>query len=297
MPIARIADKTIVIGFDMETDIGSWTSGDRGVKEGTPELLSVLKNHGIHATFLFTGRECRNNPAIVEKVLAGGHEVGNHTMFHETVGTPVYDTIGANFALDSEVKARLELATTAIEEIAGARPVSFRAPRLFGSTAMIVALEELGYLADSSFPSYFHGRDFLPYRPSRQDWSKPGGMGILELPPFYDTEGTTEDKKRSRDQWPMLRLKGAAWFADLCLRLLGRVKDARGRSALCMYLHPWEFVEMPQTVASDEATISFKPFLYRNTGPLAVRALDEFIGAMTSNHVEFTTMRDLARAW
>jgi peptidoglycan/xylan/chitin deacetylase (PgdA/CDA1 family) len=289
--------RTIVVGFDMETDIGSWTSDVRGVKEGTPEILRVLKSHGLPATFLFTGRECRNHPAVAERVLADGHEIGCHTMYHETVGTPVYDTIGANFTLDSEVKARLALATETIEQTAGVRPVSFRAPRLFGSTVMIVALEELGYVADSSFPSYFYGRDFLPYRPSREDWSQPGEMKILELPVFYDPEGSSGEKQRGRDQWPMLRLKGAAWFSDLCLRLLGQVKDARGRSVLCVYLHPWEFVEMPQTIAADEATISFKPFLWRNTGAPALRALDEFLSAMKANGVAFMTMKDVAATW
>jgi len=290
-------ERKIVIGFDMETDIGSWTAGDRGVKEGTPQILRVLRNHRVPATFLFTGHVCRSNPAVVEAVLTQGHEIGNHTMYHETVGTPVYDTIGTNFVLDTEVKGRLELATEVIENVAGVRPVSFRAPRLFGSTAMILALEKLGYAVDSSFPAYFYGRDFLPYHPSREDWSKPGDLRILELPVFYDPEGPTQEKNRSRDQWPMLRLKGAAWFSELCLKLLRQVRDAAGRSMLCVYLHPWEFVEMPATIRADEATISFKAFLHRNTGAAAVRALDEFLGRMKADGVAFMTMKGFAAQW
>ena len=37
---------TIIIGFDMETDIGSWTSADQGVKADTPDILTVLRNRG-----------------------------------------------------------------------------------------------------------------------------------------------------------------------------------------------------------------------------------------------------------
>ena len=58
MVSAVVGESAIVIGFDMETDIGSWTSDDRGVKEGTPEILRVLAKHRIPATFLFAGREC-----------------------------------------------------------------------------------------------------------------------------------------------------------------------------------------------------------------------------------------------
>jgi peptidoglycan/xylan/chitin deacetylase (PgdA/CDA1 family) len=52
-----VAQKTLILSFDMETDIGSWTSGVCGITEGTPEILMVLRNHHVPATFLFTGRE------------------------------------------------------------------------------------------------------------------------------------------------------------------------------------------------------------------------------------------------
>ena len=38
-----------VFGFDMETDIGSWTSFYEGFKHGTPLILDVLKKHDIKA--------------------------------------------------------------------------------------------------------------------------------------------------------------------------------------------------------------------------------------------------------
>lgn len=202
---------------------------------------------------------------------------------------------GANFVLPGEVKGRLELATETVARAAGVRPTSFRAPRLFGSTAMIRGLEELGYTVDSSFPSYFHGREFRPYHPSARDWSKPGKMKILELPVFYDMDaGAGGTGRRSRDQWPMLRLKGATWFADLCRRMMAKAKDTKGNSLLCVYLHPWEFVPMPKAIRTDEATISFKPFLHKNCGSYALRALDAFIDRMQADGARFMTMKAYA---
>ncbi len=285
-------EKIIILSFDMEPDIGSWTTMDRGVKEGTPEILRVLINHRVKATFLFTGREAQNNPHIVEKVLSAGHEVGCHTMYHETIGTAVFNMPGANFVLESEIKGRLELATKTIRKISGVRPVSFRAPRLFGSTAMINTLDELGYRVDSSFPSYFFARNFLPYHPSSRDWSKKGKMNILEIPVFYDMDAGDDEKHRARDQWPMLRLKGEKYFSGLCRRMMDRVKDKNGNSILCVYLHPWEFVPMPKVVRTDEAEISFKPFLHKNCGKFALTALDEFIGRMKQEEVKFFTMKE-----
>ncbi|MBN2300968.1 MAG: polysaccharide deacetylase family protein [Lentisphaerae bacterium] len=285
----------VILSFDMETDIGSWTDDTRGVTEGTPEILEVLKEHDIHATFLFTGREAERHPDCVASVLEAGHEIGCHTMYHETVGRPVYSVPVGSFALEEEIESRLALATDAVERVAGVRPRSFRAPRLFGSTRMIQALEQLGYAVDSSFPCYFHGRDFVPYHPHSEDWARSGSMSLLEVPVFYDTEGNEAgDKNRARDQWPMLRLKGADWFSDLCGRMFDRARDERGISALCVYLHPWEFVDMPRVVETDESTITFRPFLYRNTGKPALRALSNFIGIMKQQGAEFATLIDLA---
>jgi len=286
---------TLVLSFDMETDVGSWTSEVRGITMGTPEILRVLRNRDTPATFLFTGREAQNHPEAVEGVLADGHEVGCHTMFHETIGVPVYDVPVGSFALESEIEGRLQLATETVTRVAGIRPVSFRAPRLFGSTNMIKALEKLEYRIDSSFPAYFHARDFLPYHPSSEDWSKEGSMSILEVPVFYDMDADENgDKNRGRDQWPMLRLKGAKWFAGLCERMFEKVKHKSGNSVLCVYLHPWEFVKMPEKVHTDESTIAFKPFLYKNTGSFALEALDEFIALAKQQGWRFETLKDIA---
>ena len=102
------------------------------------------------------------------------------------------------------------------------------------------------------------------------------------------------DKNRERDQWPMLRLKGAKWFADLCERMFEKVKNKSGNSVLCVYLHPWEFVKMPERVHTDESTITFKPFLYRNTGSFALEALDEFIALAKQGGWRFETLKDTA---
>ncbi|NLX07268.1 MAG: polysaccharide deacetylase family protein [Phycisphaerae bacterium] len=285
---------TIILSFDMEPDLGSWTSGQRGIREGTPEILNVLRRQGVPATFLFTGREAEHNPDIVARVLSDGHEIGCHTMFHETLGNAVFQMPGDSPVLDAEIPGRLALATDTVERIAGVRPVSFRAPRLFGSTTMVNALEDLGYRIDSSYPAYFHGSDFRPYHPDADDWARPGNMRIVELPLFYDTDAVTDDPlRRSGDQWPQLRLHGPNAFADLCRRMFPRARNAQGWSVLCVYLHPWEFVTIPEELTTDEATIRFKPFLHKNTGRPALEGLDAFIEIMKREGAAFAMMKDL----
>lgn len=43
---------------------------------GTQELLEGLYDRGIHSTFLLQGSSLANAPAILERILADGHEVG-----------------------------------------------------------------------------------------------------------------------------------------------------------------------------------------------------------------------------
>jgi peptidoglycan/xylan/chitin deacetylase (PgdA/CDA1 family) len=45
-------------------------------------LIDVLRTHGAHATFFLTGRELAESPEAGAKLVAAGHELGNHTYSH-----------------------------------------------------------------------------------------------------------------------------------------------------------------------------------------------------------------------
>ena len=47
---------------------------------GTPALLDVLARHGATATFFLLGERADAHPELVERIVAGGHELGNHGM-------------------------------------------------------------------------------------------------------------------------------------------------------------------------------------------------------------------------
>jgi hypothetical protein len=64
--------------------------------------------------------------------------------------------------------------------------VSFRCPRLFGSTAVVNALEALGYRTDASYPLYYYRKRLAPYHPSREDWTQEGESRLLEIPNFAE---------------------------------------------------------------------------------------------------------------
>ena len=87
---------------------------------------------------------------------------------------------------------------------------SFRAPRLWGSTAMVNALEDLNYVADASYPLFFYQKRLAPYHPARTDWTAEGDMRIVEIPNFADMTIESKDPHgRDRDSWPLFRTEGA----------------------------------------------------------------------------------------
>jgi len=50
-------------------------------------ILDVLEQRGVTATFFLTGGYISNNPALVRRIAAAGHEVGNHTWSHPHLTT------------------------------------------------------------------------------------------------------------------------------------------------------------------------------------------------------------------
>ena len=50
---------------------------------GTPAILDTLARHGVHATFFLLGERVAGREALVRRIVAAGHEIGNHGMREE----------------------------------------------------------------------------------------------------------------------------------------------------------------------------------------------------------------------
>lgn len=280
-----------VFGFDMETDIGSWTSGYEGMQHGSPVILDILKKHDIKATFFFTADAAIKNPNIVHMVRDAGHEIGCHTLFHETIGDALFEIPGMMPLLPEEVEHRIELATERVEKIAGVHPTAWRCPRLWGSTVVVNALERLGYTADATYPMYFYRERLTPYHPSKDDWTKEGDMKIIELPNFADLSMDSKDQYgRDMDQWPLWRTKSAEAVME---HIRGYIKFCEGKKVdpfLCFYMHPWEFWPMPQgLIHSGEGAVLPDPFIVKNCGPYAAEQFDVLIQKLKDLGSVFST--------
>ncbi len=286
----------VLFGFDMETDVGSFTPYYEGVKHGTPRILKLLKKHDIPATFFWTGHAAENNPKMVARVRDAGHETGCHGLYHETLGDPIFPLPNNWPILPSEVEGRLTEATRIVRRASGVQPVSFRCPRLWGSTQVLKVLEKLGYGADASFPLYFYGKPFVPYHPSKSDWTKPGRMRIVEIPNFCDLCMESSDPyQRDRDQWPLYRTKSARALIRKVDGFIEYVSMRGHRPVVCFYLHPWEFHTMPQgMLVFGESMVRPLPFIVKNCGQKAVEQLDVACDMLKQRGGRFVTAKTLA---
>jgi peptidoglycan/xylan/chitin deacetylase (PgdA/CDA1 family) len=87
--------------------------------EVTPRLLDLLRERGVRATFFLIGREAARHPALVRRIAAEGHALGNHTQRHSYLFWAFPP---------SGVRREIEEAQRTIESASGARCALFRAP-------------------------------------------------------------------------------------------------------------------------------------------------------------------------
>jgi cellulose synthase/poly-beta-1,6-N-acetylglucosamine synthase-like glycosyltransferase/peptidoglycan/xylan/chitin deacetylase (PgdA/CDA1 family) len=76
--------------------------------EWTPQILDILRDKHVPATFFIIGGNAEANPGLVQRELKEGHEIGNHTFTHPNLS----DTPGEAVALELNATQRLFQALT-----------------------------------------------------------------------------------------------------------------------------------------------------------------------------------------
>jgi peptidoglycan/xylan/chitin deacetylase (PgdA/CDA1 family) len=98
---------------------------DDGPGESTPDILEILAEHHVPATFFQCGANVDRLPEIAREVAARGHEIGNHSYSHP------YLFLRSPGTIENELRRAQET----IEAATGLLPKWFRAPygaRWFG---------------------------------------------------------------------------------------------------------------------------------------------------------------------
>ncbi|MFE6826643.1 polysaccharide deacetylase family protein [Streptomyces sp. NPDC057690] len=86
----------------------------------TPQVLEVLRENGVKATFCMVGTQAKAHPDLVKAVVADGHRLCDHTVSHDTTMDTKPDSYQSQQILDAE--------RMITEASGGVRPVYYRAP-------------------------------------------------------------------------------------------------------------------------------------------------------------------------
>lgn len=124
----------------------------------TPQLLDVLRNEGVRATFYVIGRNVETYPEIARRIVAEGHEIANHSWSHPTL------TAISAARLAKEITSTTEV----IQRVTGRRPTNMRPP--YGAVNERVR--------QSMFKD--HGLDVIMWSVDPLDWRRPGAEVVRQ---------------------------------------------------------------------------------------------------------------------
>lgn len=117
------------------------------VEAATHDLLDMLDDTGVRATFFVLGLVAQDRPELVREIARRGHEIGSHSHAHRLVYTMTRDAFA-----DEMISARKHL-----QDLTGQAVLGFRAPEFSVQSLdhwCFEVLAEAGFTYDSSvFPT------------------------------------------------------------------------------------------------------------------------------------------------
>ena len=144
----------VMLTFDLDAET-MWTSRDPknaerpivmsqgayGWKVGAGRILELLARYGIQATFFVPGLVIEQRPALIEAIMAGGHEIAHHSWSHAWI---------VNLSPEEE-REEMAKGYEIIERVTGRPPAGWRSPAAEFSGITLKLLREFGFRYSSNF--------------------------------------------------------------------------------------------------------------------------------------------------
>jgi len=136
----KAGDKVFALTFDD----GPWP-------ESTRQILRVLQENNVKATFYMVGQEVMRRPEIAREVLRAGHAIGNHSWDHPS--------------RPRDPIMQVQRTNAQIKKVIGFTPTTFRPP--------------YGIVAKMAREAQREGDPVLLWSADSVDWSRPGTEKII----------------------------------------------------------------------------------------------------------------------
>ena len=217
-----VEDYFMVSAFAPHVPRNSWDSLPCRVEANIDNILALLAERDVHATFFTLGWVAERYPALVRRIVDAGHELASHGYEHYRATEQGYGPFLAD----------IRLAKAVLEDVAG-QPVSgYRAPSFSVGPANDWAFDCIalaGYRYSSSIYPIRHDHYGAPKAPR---FAYEVRQGLLEVP--------IATVRMLRANWPA---GGGGYFRLLPYSVsrwsLRRVNDVDHAPAM-FYFHPWE---------------------------------------------------------
>lgn len=210
-----------VAAFASYIDRKDWDSLECRVERNVDVLLETLDKHQVKATFFTLGWIAERYPAMVGRIVAGGHELASHGYGHHMVGE-----LGPQLFREDVVKAKAIL-----ESLAGCEVIGYRAPSFSVGRDTLWALDilaETGHSYSSSIYPIKHDLYGMPDAPRFAHQRS----GLLEIPATSIRLGERNYPASGGGYFRLLPYPVSRWSVQ-------RVNRA-DRQAAVFYCHPWE---------------------------------------------------------
>ena len=130
----------------------------------TPQVLDILRARGVKAAFFICGVNAEKYPGLVRRIVAEGHEIGNHTYYHPNLAE----------CWPEHIELELNATQLLIETITGRSTTLFRPP--YKADTSPASLADLAPLRIANEMNYLVVLENI----DPEDWARPGAGTILQ---------------------------------------------------------------------------------------------------------------------
>lgn len=220
-----------------------WDGRECRVERNVDRILALLAQHQTHATFFTLGWVAERYPAMVRRIVAGGHELASHGYGHQRASDLTPDQL-----FDDVYRAK-----GILEDIGGQPVLGYRAPSFSIGTGNLWALDTLvqaGYRYSSSIYPVKHDHYGMPDAPRFAHEVRPG---LIEVPPTTLRVFERNLPSSGGGFFRLLPYSVSRW-------MLRRVNAHDAQSAI-FYFHPWEIDEDQPRVSGIDAKTRFRHYV------------------------------------
>ena len=239
--------------------------------EWTPQILDILHQRGLKATFFMIGANMEKNPDLVRRVVNEGHMIGVHTYSHP------------NLALVSNERAHLELNATQrlIESITGHHTILFRPP--YNADTNPHDPDELIPIKLAQSMGYVTVTEDI----DTEDWDKPGVDVIV-----------SRIKEGRQQGGNVILMHDAGGDRSQTIAALPKVLDylaARGDRLLPLS----QIVDVPETQLMPEVPVNQQSWtrMISSSGFTAIHQITNFFWAFMIVATALTVVKTLLVSW